>query len=250
MHILLTNDDGINAEGLNILCRQLKQSCQVTVCAPETEQSAISHAITLNKPLRVKEVHRDRGFFGYTVDGTPADCVKLAVRSLIRSKLDFIISGINHGPNLGSDIMYSGTVSAACEGAILGIPSIAVSLATYKKHNFNFAVKFVWQLVNQLNSVRSLRRLLLNVNIPALPEKKIRGVKITRQGRSFYEENFIKRIDPRGRIYYWLGGKVKWLRKETGSDIKAVENNFISITPLQFDFTARKEIRRLRKLKF
>jgi len=245
MHVLLTNDDGINACGLNELYKRLKKRFKVTVCAPETEQSAVAHAITLNKPLRVRKVYKGGKIFGYAVDGTPADCVKIAVRCILKQRPDLIISGINHGPNLGSDIMYSGTVSAAIEGAILQIPSLAVSLATYEKHKFNVAADFICRLAGIINNGTVPKGVLLNVNIPSLPRKKIRGIKITEQGRSLYKEEFLKRIDPRGRSYYWLTGKVKWIKKPLGSDIKAIEDNCISITPLKFDLTDYKTLNKL-----
>lgn len=250
MRILLTNDDGINAEGLYDLYLCLAKSYEVSVCAPDTEKSAIGHAITLNRPLRIKKVYRNKKFYGYSVDGTPADCVKIAVRSILKQKPQLIISGINHGPNLGSDIMYSGTVSAATEGAILGIPSIAVSLATYENHDFDFAADFVLSLIKKIKYNNIPQGTLLNVNIPSVKKNSIRGVMITKQGKSLYKEDFIRRDDPRGNSYYWLSGKVKWLAKPAGSDIKAIEDNYVSITPLQFDLTDYKSIDALKKMDF
>lgn len=250
VRVLLTNDDGINASGLNELYKRLRKQFRVTVCAPETEQSAIGHAITLNKPLRVRKVYKENKIFGYAVDGTPADCVKIAVRCILKQKPDLIISGINHGPNLGSDIMYSGTVSAAAEGAILGIPSLAVSLATYVNHNFNFAADFVCHLVTLLKSTTIPKGVLLNVNIPSVPRRKIKDIKITEQGRSLYKEEFLKRVDPRGRNYYWLTGKVKWIKKPQGSDIKAIEDKCVSITPLKFDLTDYNSLKKLDAFNF
>ncbi len=250
MRVLLTNDDGINADGLYGLYKRLNSEFKVTVCAPEAEQSAIGHAITLSRPLRAKKIYRNAKFFGYAINGTPADCVKIAVRSILKQRPQLIISGINHGPNLGSDIMYSGTVSAATEGTILGIPSIAVSLATYKEQSFNFAADFIFKAIKIIKKTGLPDGILLNINIPGVPRSKIRGVIITKQGRSLYKEDFVKRFDPRGRTYYWLSGKVKWLNKPTGSDIKAIEGNYVSITPLQFDLTAYKFIPELRKFNF
>ncbi|MFH1458930.1 MAG: 5'/3'-nucleotidase SurE [Candidatus Omnitrophota bacterium] len=248
MRILLTNDDGINAEGLYALYDCLHKNHDVIVCAPEAERSAVGHAITLSKPLRVKKILRNKKFFGFAVNGTPADCVKIALRSLLKKTPQLIVSGINHGPNLGSDIMYSGTVSAATEGTILGIPSIAFSLAAYENHNFSFAAEFSRVLVKKIAKIGLPDGVLLNVNIPGIPRSEIRGVKVTKQGRSLYVEKFVKRIDPRGRLYYWLTGKVKWLKKPKDSDIKAIEDNFISITPLQFDLTHYGFLEELRKL--
>ena len=237
MRILLTNDDGINADGLYELYKVLSRKFDITVCAPEVERSAVGHAITLRSPLRVKKINKHKKFFGYAVDGTPADCVKIAVRCILKNKPNLVISGINHGPNLGSDIMYSGTVSAATEGTILGIPSVAVSLATYENHNFSFAAGFTARLIARLKKLRLPDGVLLNVNIPNVPKSKIRGITVTKQGRSLYLEEFVKRTDPRGRDYYWLTGKAKWLKKSPDCDIKAIESEFISITPLQLDLT-------------
>ncbi len=250
MRILLTNDDGINADGLYELYLCLSKKFDVTVCAPEAEQSAVGHAITLSRPLRVKKIIKNKSFFGYAVNGTPADCVKIAVRCILKKKPHMIISGINHGPNLGSDIMYSGTVSAATEGTILGIPSMAISLATYENHNFSFGADFACKLATDLEKKGIEKNVLLNVNIPSISKSKIRGVRITKQGKSLYREEFVKRIDPRGRAYYWLTGKVQWLKKSDDSDIKAIEDNFVSITPLKFDLTAYDAIDSLNKIKF
>ncbi|MCP4649450.1 MAG: 5'/3'-nucleotidase SurE [PVC group bacterium] len=238
MKILLTNDDGIYAEGLYALYKKLSKNFDVTVCAPEVEQSAIGHAITMRRPLRVQKANGNAKLSGYAVNGTPADCVKIAVRTLLKKKPDLVISGINHGPNLGADVLYSGTVSAAAEGAILGIPSIAVSLATYQNHDFRGASEIMLKLAKLVQKTGLPNGMLLNVNVPAVPMSKIRGILATKQGRSLYQENFVKRTDPRGRMYYWLTGKVKWLKKPKDSDIKAIEEKYVSVTPLQFDLTA------------
>ena len=238
MKILLTNDDGVFADGLIALYEKLKKKFNVTVCAPETEQSAVGHAITLTKPLRVKKISWGGSFYAYAVNGTPADCVKIAVRSILKKAPDLVISGINHGPNLGSDIMYSGTVSAATESTILGIPSIAISLAAYENLNFNFASEVAYKVAKQVSQTGLPDGILLNVNVPAIEKREVKGTLITSQGRSLYKEDFVERSDPRGQIYYWLTGKVQWRKKPVGSDIKAVEDGYVSITPLQFDLTA------------
>ena len=250
MRILLTNDDGIHAQGLYSLYMRLGKSNNISVCAPDAEKSAIGHAITLNRPLRIKKVYRNKKFYGHSVDGTPADCVKIAVRSILREKPDLIISGINHGPNLGSDIMYSGTVSAATEGTILGIPSIAISLATYVNHDFDFAAEFACSMIKKIKKNGIPSGTLLNVNIPSIKKNMIKGVMVTKQGKSLYKENFIRRDDPRGNSYYWLSGKVKWLSKPEGSDIKAIEQRYVSITPLKFDLTDHKAVDTLKKMDF
>ncbi|MBI4846919.1 MAG: 5'/3'-nucleotidase SurE [Candidatus Omnitrophica bacterium] len=248
MHILLTNDDGINSDGLYKLYEVLGKEFKITVCAPEAEQSAIGHAITLSRPLHIKKIFKSNDFLGYAVSGTPADCVKIAVRSILKKRPDMVISGINHGPNLGSDVMYSGTVSAATEGAILGIPSIAVSLTTYKNHDFRFAAKYIAGLAKKVYKFGLADGILLNVNIPGLPKNKIKGVMITRQARSMYKEKFVIRKDPRGRAYYWLTGRARWFKKPEDSDIKAIEKGYVSITPLQFDLTAYGYIDKLKEM--
>ncbi len=250
MRILLTNDDGIHAQGLYSLYLRLGKSNDVSVCAPDAERSAIGHAITLNRPLRIKKVYRNKKFYGHSVDGTPADCVKIAVRSILKEKPQLIISGINHGPNLGSDIMYSGTVSAATEGTILGIPSVAISLATYDNHDFDFAADFASAMLKKIKKKGIPAGTLLNVNIPSIKKNMIRGVMVTKQGKSLYQEKFIRRDDPRGNSYYWLSGKVKWLSKPEGSDIKAIEQGYISITPLKFDLTDHQAIEALKEMDF
>ncbi len=249
MRILLTNDDGINAAGLYELYLRLKRKFEVAVCAPEAEQSAIGHAITLSKPLRVKKISKNNGFFGYAIDGTPADCVKIAVRCILKNKPDLIISGINHGPNLGSDIMYSGTVSAATEGTILGIPSMAFSLTAYENQNFSVAADFACTMANLIKKTMLPDGVLLNINVPAISKSRIKGVMFTKQGRSLYKEEFVKRVDPRGRVYYWLTGKARWLKKPADSDIRAIERNFISITPLHLDLTDYNFLNQLNKIK-
>ncbi|RKY35769.1 MAG: 5'/3'-nucleotidase SurE [Candidatus Omnitrophota bacterium] len=240
MRILITNDDGIHSEGIYELYKTLSKTFNVCVCAPEFEQSSIGHAITVRSPLRIKEVYKESQFFGHCVNGTPVDCIKMALSSVLNCKPDLIISGINHGANLGSDVLYSGTVAAAIEGSIMGIPAVAVSLAAYEKYSFEFTVGFVLKLVKMLEKNIGFQNILFNVNIPAVCERQIQGVRITKQARSVYRENFVKRLDPRGKAYYWLRGKVEWLEKDSDSDIAAIEANYISISPLRFDLTVDK----------
>jgi len=212
MKILLTNDDGINAPGIYALWRELRKIGEISIVAPETEQSAIGHAITLSNPLRLREVYRDSSFYGYSVNGTPADCVKLGVTAIFKEPPDIVISGINLGPNLGVDVMYSGTVSAATEGTIIGIPSIAVSLAIRREPDFRFAAAFARALCLEVKEKSIPAGILLNVNIPAVPLAKVKGVKITRQGKARFKDTFEKRLDPRGNVYYWLTGETKMRR--------------------------------------
>ncbi|MBN1526504.1 MAG: 5'/3'-nucleotidase SurE [Candidatus Omnitrophica bacterium] len=237
MNILLTNDDGIYAEGIYVLYEALKKVGNVTVVAPATEQSAVGHAITMSDPLRVKEARRRRQRFGYAVSGTPADCVKIAIRSLLRKKPDLVVSGINLGPNTGFSVLYSGTVSGATEGAILGIPSIAVSLGTFVDPDYRNAANFAAKLARLVHKNGLPKGTFLNLNVPALPASKIKGVRITTQGKTPIIERFDKRVDPRKRTYYWLTGEVMNLRGGIESDIVALKNGYISITPVQYDLT-------------
>jgi 5'-nucleotidase len=249
MRILLTNDDGIYAEGLFYLYREMKKEEDVTVVAPESEQSAVGHAITILNPLRVKKVKKNGNFFGYAVNGTPADCVKIAVSEIMEKPPEMVISGINLGANVGINVIYSGTVSAAAEGTILGIPSIAVSLNTLKDPDYSHAARFIRTLALLVNENGLSEGTVLNVNIPALPASKIKGVVITRQGRSRFIEKFEKRMDPQNNIYYWQVGKTVLVDEDAEVDSKALASDMISITPIYYDLTSLKEIEKLRRWK-
>jgi len=242
--ILLTNDDGIYSAGILALHKRLRSLGEVTVVAPDAERSAQGHAITLSLPLRVNEARRDGKFFGYAISGTPADCVKIALISIMRNKRpDLIISGLNRGPNLGVNVLYSGTVSGATEGAILGVPSFAVSLTSFKWENFQAAVDFTHKLAKMMLEKKLPVNTLLNVNVPALPKSKIKGVKITRQGMStFYKEDYDRREDPNKRVYYWLCSYKADVSGEEVVDAVAVRDGYISITPLHYDMTDYKDL--------
>jgi 5'-nucleotidase len=248
-HILVSNDDGINAEGIYALVKELKKIADVTVVAPEKQMSAVGHAITVQYPLRVNPFYKNGEFFGYAVDGTPADAVKLAVRALLKDKkIDLLVSGINHGMNTSINIIYSGTVSAATEGTILGIPSFAISLATYEPNpDFSFAAKFAVKLAQFIFGNGIPSGTLLNVNVPAVPENQIKGVLITKQGKAFWDDWFDLRKDPNGREYYWLTGKFVNYEEDINSDHTAVQNKYISITPIHFDLTNYEAIDKLKK---
>jgi 5'-nucleotidase len=236
-HILVSNDDGIDAPGILALVRKLKTIADVTVVAPDKQQSAVGHAITMNYPLRAVPFHKDNGFFGYAVEGTPADAVKLAVKYLLKNKPDMVVSGINHGSNTAINILYSGTVSAATEGTILGIPSIAVSLTTYDQADFSYAADVATRLV-QLIMERGLPKgTLLNVNVPAVPPSEIRGVRLTRQGESSWDDTFDVRRDPANREYFWLTGKMRVTDTDPETDQIAIREKYVSITPIHHDLT-------------
>jgi 5'-nucleotidase len=251
MNILLTNDDGIYAEGIRVLYEALNGLGRITVVAPDVEQSAVGHAITLTDPLRVKKISRGGKFFGYATTGTPADCVKLAIRSIMRKKPDLVVSGINLGPNVGYSVLYSGTVSGATEGAILGIPSFAVSLDTYNNPDFSYAGKFARKLAGVVYQHKSLPKgTLLNVNIPAITEKRIKGVRVVKQSGNAIEERFDKREDPRNRTYYWLTGELVKSDGSDEADIETVRKNYVAITPIHCDMTDYGFIDELKTWKF
>lgn len=247
LSILVSNDDGIFSDGLAALVNSLSTIADVTVVAPDSQQSAVGHAITVHRPLRVREVKKDGQFFGYAVDGTPADCVKLAIRNLMKTKPDLVISGINHGSNTAISIIYSGTVSAATEGVILGIPSIAMSLTTFEPNaDFSYAAKFARQLAERVVANGLTGGTVLNVNVPAVPESEIRGVVITRQGKSIWNDEFEARRDPGNKQYFWLKGELVELDEEEDVDQRAILNNKVSVTPIQFDLTHHSMLDRLR----
>ena len=233
MIILLSNDDGVQSEGLIALEESLKPLADLYTVAPDRAQSSMSHALTLHRPLRVNELGARR----MSVDGTPVDCVKLALTGLLQVRPDLVISGINKGPNLGDDILYSGTVSAAIEGALLGIPAIAVSLVTFKDFDFRAAAAFTATLVERIADGGIPPKTLLNVNVPPVAKHELKGWQRTRMGKRHYSENIVERIDPRGGKYYWIGGDDLGFADEPGTDCKAVHEGFISVTPLKVDFT-------------
>lgn len=250
--ILITNDDGIAAPGLQALFDALSDMAEVMVVAPSGEMSAVGHAITLSDPLRVWEFEKNGRLFGYAVKGTPADCVKVAYWALLkgRKKWDLVISGINQGANTGIDIIYSGTVSAATEGAILGIPSFAISLATYHRPDFTVAAEFARRMAERILERGLPPGVYLNVNVPALPKEQIRGVRVTRQSLAVYEERYEARRDPRDRVYYWLTGQKVGVEADREVDEQAVRQGFISITPLHYDLTHYEALRELQHWSF
>lgn len=250
MRILLTNDDGIYAKGIEVLHEHLGKDHEVVVVAPETEQSAVGHAITLTDPLRVKSIDRNGVFFGQAVKGTPADCVKLAINELMQPPPDLVVSGINLGANVGINVIYSGTVSAATEGTVLGIPAIAVSINTFRDPDFRPAARFARLLVLQVGAHGLPPHTSLNVNVPAISESQIRGVRVTRQGVTRFVEKFDRRIDPRENVYYWQCGSTPPLEEDGDTDAHALANDCISITPIQHDLTNYDFLESLRSWSF
>ncbi len=235
--ILLSNDDGIDAPGLAALHREISQFADVTVVAPHSERSAVGHAITISDPLRVWDFKRNGAFFGFAVNGTPADCVKIAYWAILKEKPDLVISGVNLGSNSGINAIYSGTVSAATEATILNLPAFAVSLTTYTDPDFSYAAKFARNLAMHVLEHGLPRGTLLNVNVPAVSEQEVKGVRITRQSQATYHERFDKRVDPASRVYYWLTGKKVDGEEDLDVDDFAIKNNYVSITPLHYDMT-------------
>jgi 5'-nucleotidase len=244
--ILVSNDDGIRSEGLLALERSLAKVAQLYTVAPDREQNAMSHALTLHRPLRVQEAGRRR----LCVDGTPTDCVKLAVTGLLPVRPDLVVSGINRGPNLGDDVVYSGTVSAAIEGTLLGIPSIAVSLVAFKDFAFEAAADFAASLAERVLERGLPAGTLLNVNVPLGPARELKGWRVTRQGKRHYSETVVERVDPRGKKYYWIGGDDLGFAYEEGTDCVAVHEGYISVTPLRVDMTSYESLDTVRSLMF
>ncbi|BAQ63751.1 5'/3'-nucleotidase SurE [Geminocystis sp. NIES-3709] len=257
MKILISNDDGIFAEGIRTLANTIAlQGHEVTVVAPDRERSATGHGLTLHQPIRADKIEGifATGVTAWSCSGTPSDCVKLALSAILKDKPDFVLSGINHGSNLGTDILYSGTVSAAMEGTIEGITSIAFSLASFTLKEFQPAANYAVKLINKLTENPLPETTLLNVNIPPVAETEIKGVKITRQGIRRYIENFQKRLDPRGKSYYWLAGELIeeidqpehiYLPPDLSTDVQGNKENYITITPLQYNLTDVVTVKRL-----
>ena len=238
MRVLVTNDDGIGSPGLQALVRAFEPVAETFVVAPEHERSATGHAITLHKPLRAHPASiPGAAVRAWATNGTPADCVVLGILDLLPDRPDVVVSGINVGPNLGRDLTYSGTVSGAMEGAIFGLPSVAVSVGSFKNPIFTVAGAFAVDLARIILTRGLPPDILLNVNVPNLPPGQINGVAITRQGAKRYISRLEKRTDPRGRIYYWLTGEPDHQVDEEGTDTWALSHHWISVTPIGLDLT-------------
>jgi 5'-nucleotidase len=252
-NILVSNDDGIGAEGIQSLVKELKKFANVFVSAPHKQQSAVGHQKTIYYPLRAFKYFINSEFFGWAVEGTPADAVELGALFLFKDvKFDLVVSGINHGANSAVNIIYSGTVSAATEGTFLNIPSVAVSLANSVNADFSNSAEISAGIIKTLLTNKKIKltsRTLLNINIPSVPINKIRGIRITRQGKSNWIDDFEVRSDPNGRDYYWLTGKMNMLDKDDDADVIAIQKNYISITPLHYDLTDYEMLKEVRKWK-
>lgn len=245
MLILVSNDDGVDSPGIRVLARTLRRirGSEVVIVAPDREQSASSHALTLHRPLRARRVSKNI----FAVDGTPTDAVSLAVNSLLKKRPALLVSGINRGANLGEDVHYSGTVSAALEGAILGIPAIALSMVGQGPFKFDNAARFALRLARVVLKKSLPPGVVLNVNIPNLKPSEILGVAITRLGKHNYGGVIIQKVDPRGRPYYWIGGSPDEFEHRPGSDCQAFLERKISITPIKIDLTDFSFLEKLKK---
>ena len=237
-HILVTNDDGFRAPGLLALKDACTEVGDVTVLAPNHNWSASGHVKTMHKPLRVDQITLPDGTQALTTTGAPSDAVALAFLGLVDRPIDLVVSGVNHGANLGHDVTYSGTVTAAMEAAISNVPAIAVSLNTRERADFAPAARFAASLAEQTLVHGLPEGILLNVNVPPLPADDIRGVRVTRMGLRIYRDELVQRVDPRGKPYYWIGGPAPTGVEQEGTDIWAVANGYITVTPIQLDLTA------------
>ena len=249
--ILVSNDDGIDSPGIYELVKSLKKLGDVRVVAPDRQQSAVGHALSVSKPLRAISIKRDGETFGYAIDGTPADCVKLAIFGLLERKPDLVVSGINHGSNTAINTLYSGTVSAATEGMLAGIPSIAVSVSN---HGYDVDVKPAAEIAciiaEKILKTGLPEGTLLSVNVPDIPKEKIKGIKITKLSSSFWKDNYEKRFDPWGRAYYWFAGEFVLDEHNENTDEAGLQEGYATITPIKYDLTDHKFIDELKEIIF
>ena len=255
MHILVTNDDGVQAPGLLALTQELRALGKVTVFAPDHNWSASGHVKTLDRPLRVREVRLADGTPAWSCDGAPSDCVALALIGFIEEKIDVVVSGINPNANIGHDVTYSGTVTAAMEAVITGrIPGIAISLDAPENHSGPLDFLSAAQVAARVTERSMVNRLpegvLLNVNVPYLPMEQIKGYMVTRHGLRVYQDKLERRVDPRGRPYYWIGGEAPTGVLEAGTDFGALKAGYISVTPLQLDLTAVAAVEKMKQWKW
>lgn len=244
MHILISNDDGYSAPGIEVLAAHLRSLAEVVVVAPESDRSGASNSLTLDRPLSLKRAANVGNACGgfYFVNGTPTDCVHLAVTGMLEQKPDMVVSGINLGANMGDDTLYSGTVAAATEGYLLGVPAIAVSLCSKVGAHFETAARVAVQLVEQFLRHPVSEPILLNVNVPDVPYAELQGIEVTRLGRRHKAEPVIKSTNPRGETVYWVGPAGSAQDAGPGTDFHAVANNRVSVTPLQIDLTHREQM--------
>lgn len=248
--ILITNDDDITSPGIRSLVEAVKDLGTVVVVAPDRPQSGMGHAITIGAPLRLNRMNLFGEIEAWQTSGTPVDCVKLAVDKVLHRKPDLCLSGINHGANHSINVIYSGTMSAAMEASIEGIPSIGFSLLDYRyEADFTASKQIVHKIVSGILGKKLDKHFLLNVNIPAVPESKIKGIKLCKQAYAKYEEDFTERVDPHNKKYYWLTGEFKNFDKSKDTDVWALQHNYVSVVPVQFDLTNYALKEKLEKIK-
>jgi len=241
--ILVVNDDGIFSNGIRALVDVVSEFGEVVIIAPDKPQSGMGHAITLNHPLRLNEDSIFQGYESYTCTGTPVDCVKLGIYEVLKRKPDLLVSGINHGSNVSTNVLYSGTMSAAVEGAMENIPSVGFSLCDFEANaDFEGAKWVVKKVVQAILKNQFPTHICLNVNIPKLPKELIKGIKVVKQANAFWEDRFEKRLDQFGKPYYWLSGDFKDQDQSSDTDVYALKEGFASIVPTHFDLTAYKAI--------
>jgi 5'-nucleotidase len=249
MHILVTNDDGVTAPGLLALAQSMRSLGTVSILAPDRNWSASGHVKTIDRPLRVKEVRLADDLPAWAADGAPSDCVALAINGFLDEKVDVVVSGINPYANLGHDVTYSGTVTCAMESTIWGVPAVAVSVDSPDNHlgsvDYEPAARYARRVVQSVLRYGLPAETLLNVNVPYLPDEQIKGIQITRQGLRVYHDKVDKRVDPRNRPYYWVIGDIPTGVAERGTDIGALGEGFVSVTPIQLDLTAYRLISEL-----
>ena len=246
--ILITNDDGVKAPGIRALINYIRPYGRVVVVAPDRPQSGTAHAVTIAHPLRLEIITKEQDYEEYSCNGTPADCVKLAFKIVLRRRPDFLFSGINHGSNASINIIYSGTMAAVLEGALAGVPSVGFSLNNYSRDaDFNPSEKFIKTIASSVIANGLPEGVCLNVNIPDVPEKEIKGIKVCRQAEGTWQEDFDEREDPHGREYYWMTGVYVKIGNGEDTDQWAVEHNFVAIVPVQFDLTAYQAIESISK---
>lgn len=245
--ILITNDDGVKAPGIRALINCIRPFGKVVVVAPDRPQSGTAHAVTIAHPLRLELITQETDYDEYSCNGTPADCVKLAFKIVMRRRPDFLFSGINHGSNASINIIYSGTMAAVLEGALAGVPSVGFSLNNYSlKADFGPSEKFIKSIASEVISNGLPEGVCLNVNIPDVSSEKIMGIKLCRQAAGIWEEDFDEREDPNGRKYYWMKGMYAQIGNGEDTDQSAMEHNYVAVVPVQFDFTANRVMESLR----
>jgi 5'-nucleotidase len=251
LRILVSNDDGIDSVGIQFLVNALNEIGEVTVVAPHKEQSAAGHSITMQVPLRVRNIFKNDDFFGYAVTGTPADCVKIGIRNIMKTPPDIVVCGINNGSNAAINIIYSGTVSAAREAAIMDVPSIAISVTNHKAKHYEYAAKLAKQLVPMVLQKENEIPVgtLLNVNVPDIPEEEIKGILLTKQGKTKWDDIYEERTDPYGGKYYWLTGNLIEADTDLDADHAALINNYVSVTPIHFDLTDYQTFKKMKNWK-